>query len=64
MTTLWIIVGTWIVVALVAAFWVGAAMRHAEHGEQCRLDQERAQEPAPQQTPAVTPTGTDDVRTA
>lgn len=56
MTTLWIIAGVWIVVALAAALWVGAAMRRAEQGEQHRLAEERARE-------AERP-GTDDVRTA
>jgi len=30
-------VTTWLVIALVAAFWVSGGMRHAEQGEQRRL---------------------------
>lgn len=42
MTTLLAIAGLWGLVALVAALWLGAAMRHAEQAEQRRLERERA----------------------
>ena len=41
-TTLLLIAGLWVLVALVAALWVGAAMRRAEQGERRRLERERA----------------------
>ena len=42
MTTLLVIAGLWVLVALIAALWVGAAMRRAEQGERRRLERERA----------------------
>ena len=68
MTTLWTIVGVWAAIALAAAFWVGAAMRHADHGERRRLQREQEQSPRSTATGSTTTgstaTGTDDVRTA
>lgn len=40
MTTLVVIAGAWVLVALAAAFWVGAAMRRADQGERLRLERQ------------------------
>ncbi|WP_299955015.1 hypothetical protein [uncultured Modestobacter sp.] len=41
-TTLLLIAAVWIVVAVIAALWVGAAMHRADQGERARLERERA----------------------
>ncbi|WP_222192767.1 hypothetical protein [Modestobacter italicus] len=41
-TTLLLIAAVWVIVAVIAALWVGAAMRRADQGERRRLERERA----------------------
>ena len=43
-TALLVTAGVWLVVALIAAFWLGSGMRHADEGEQRRLAREQERE--------------------